>query len=323
MRVLMVVELLFLGGLETHVMALCRQLMLRKHQVYVHVKHCIGPWRELLTESGAILVDSPEEAGSLDLIHVHAWGKSPQRGILWSQQHDLPLVVTYHGLFKGYVEHLVGKAEIISVSPRVQQYLEVPSTVVENGIELEQFPASPLPFNRTVAWLGRLDGKRWLLLDTLFRACRMSKIRCRVIGGLLTPTAIHLLSVYDHVEWHGAVFNVAPLLRDVDVVFSTSRGIREAMASGRLAIVANDRYYGGLVEPNSLERLRSDSFMAWGQNLINPAIIAEDLLGLYSQPEYMSKVGQWGTAFAKETFSAERMATETEQVYHKALQKTC
>jgi glycosyltransferase involved in cell wall biosynthesis len=239
--------------------------------------------------------------------------------LAWREIYGVPLVATYHGLIQAGLDVLPGKAELIGISEKVREHLGVECHMIENGIDLEEFPSSPLPMNRTVAWLGRIEGFRWLMLDALFRATESLDIRCRIAGPYLSPDAVELLSGYKHVEWYGAIFDTAPFIRDVDIVFSTSRGIREAMASGRVAVVANHMWYGGIVQPATVEKMRKDSFMAFMEQPVLSTAIQEDLKSLYDQPNLMTALGRWGHGYISLEFPAEKMIEATEAVYHKAI----
>ena len=131
----------------------------------------------------------------------------------------------------------------------------------------------------------------------------MTQLKCKVAGVFLPPRAVELLCKYPHVEWYGAVFDAASFIKKVDIVISTSRGIREAMASGRVAIVANNMWYGGIVNPATVVKLRQNSFMAWQDGPLLPTVLARDLSGLYQDPAAMGKLGQWSADYARREFS--------------------
>lgn len=319
MHILMVIEQMYLGGLETHVMTLCRQLIARKHTVYIYLAHSVGPWRTMLAKAGATLVHSPVEAESLDLIHLHVWGETALQALFWSEQLRIPLVATYHGQYKFHLEELRGKAKFICVSRTVRDFLGIDAAIIENGIDLEQFLPSPLPYNRTIAWLGRLDGKRWVTLDAIFRACEETQIKCKVAGVFLRPEALGIIKKYSQAEWCGAIFDVSSFLKEIDAVITTSRGVQETMASGRIAIVGNNMWYGGVVTPETVTELRRNSFMAWHSGPFIPSKLAADLNQLYQDPAVMAELGRWGAEYARREFPAAKMSAATEEVYRQAV----
>jgi glycosyltransferase involved in cell wall biosynthesis len=315
-------EQMYLGGAETHLVTLCTALIARGHQIYVWVVNCLGPWRALIRRTGAVMVDSPGQAGMVDIIHLQVWGPTNWRALEWQKESGLPLVATFHGLDRTGLAKLKTEAELICVSAAVRQELDLPTaTVVENGVDLEKFVFSGLPFNRKVAWLGRMDGPRWLTLEMLFRGFEAAGVSCKAAGAFLKSGMMRRLRQYQTVEWHGAVFDVPGFLAEVDVVFTTSRGIREAMAMGKIAVIANNIWYGGVVKPETAERLRHNSFMAWQDRPLLPETVAADLKDLYQDPAKMEKLSKWGAQYARQEFSATQMAIRTEAVYRRALDR--
>jgi glycosyltransferase involved in cell wall biosynthesis len=315
MKVLIVTEQMYLGGLETHIVTLCRGLIRQGLNIFFYYEKGLTIWRHKLEKMGVKLLESLMDLPLVDLIHLHVWGDSYQKVLGYATRKKIPLVATYHGLYRQGLEELLPVAKIICVSDKVRNFLEVDAVVIENGVDLDWFRAAPLPFGKKVAWVGRSDGNRWVGLKALFRACRALNLECHVAGGFLNPYGVEILTEFSEIYWHGPILDMAGFLKKIDVVLTTSRGIREAMTSGRVAVVMNGVWYSGVVTPENVENLRQDSFMGWEKRPAFSETIRKDLECLYHNPKRMADLGDWGSNYGKKHFSSEVMIAKIKAVY--------
>lgn len=315
MKLLMITDQLYLGGLETHIITLCTGLVRQGNKVFFYFNKGLSIWKHQLQKNGVVVLATLADAPLVDLVHLHVWGDTYQQAIKFAEERNIPLVATYHGLYRTGIGELSAKGKIICVSEKIRDFLGIDTAVIENGIDLEVFRSTPLPQNRTVAWVGRMDQNRWLGLEALFQACRSLHLECRLAGVHLNHHHIKILTKYPEVYWHGPVLDIPEFLKDIDIVFATSRGIREAMCLGRIAIIMNGVWYSGVVTPDNVESLRQDSFMGWGKKLVFPSVIQQDLERLYRNPERMQRLGEWGAQYAKAEFTAQTMVNQTRIIY--------
>jgi glycosyltransferase involved in cell wall biosynthesis len=196
--------------------------------------------------------------------------------------------------------------------------------VVRPGLDLDDWPATPLPAGETpviVAVGSLLPVKRWdrLLSAAAVLAGKGIPFRVCLAGeGPLRPRLeeqARELNLLRHMEFLGDVSNVAALFSDAALLVhpSESEGgpnvVMEAMASAR-AVVATDtgdvrhmvrHGISGVVIPN-----------------VDGPELAEALALLLSRPERLAEMGRAARRDAEAKFGVDRMVEETFDVYRRA-----
>lgn len=195
MKILMVTMGLGIGGAETHILELTRELCRRGHEVYVASNG--GVFVDTLVQSGAHHVNVPMHTKRpdamlsarrtlsalirrerFDVIHAHA--RIP--GFIASglaRQYDIPFVTTFHGTFNPvwYLRMLTRVGErALAVSEDVREYLtrcygmsgdKIDVTV--NGIDTAVFSPGPAASAEASAELGVGEGQRIFCVTRLDR----------------------------------------------------------------------------------------------------------------------------------------------------------
>lgn len=316
LNILMIFEQLIDGGFETHLYGLCKYLKRLGHEITLYGKAIDDIWREQYAELDINFVSKPEQ-GQYDVIHAHSLFWAVLRGHELSLRLSRPLVITYHGLFlEGIDEARRGASAIIAVSREVQK-LVGSGEIIENGIDLEYFKPVPKEDDDfVVTYLGRLDSSRHDMIETLIEACGIAGVKCEIIGDRLE--FVH----YPHVTWHGVHMDVRPYVARSSAVFSTGRGIREAMSMGRPVVVLNSMGYDGIITPENVELLRKYNFSgrATGKDF-DVQDIADDIMILKNNPETWQYLAKWSREYARENFSLHHMALYTDAIYRKVLGK--
>lgn len=246
------------GGIETHTAGLAEALSSLGDEVTIAFSSIVRP--DLFTRSisaGARVVElQSHQLGSFvrqegfDVIHAHSYGASravKQLGV----RPTLPVITTVHGPGQRLPFPPMPGTGLICVSEEVARVFRPAFgqrlRVIENGIDLDRFsaldrsrkPGEPL----RICYLGRVGPTKRAGVTALYEAAgKRADVRLRFISdwaphAQASPTC----SVEEH-------------LQHADVVFSTGRGIREAMACGAAACVLGV-CWDGLVTPDSLDRL--------------------------------------------------------------------
>ncbi len=197
-------------------------------------------------------------------------------------------------------------------------------SIVRNGLDLDAYPAAPLPARAIPRILGvgyLLPVKRWDLLLGAARQLKQAGIRfeMRIAGGGPLRSALEQqardLGVNDCVEFLGDRSDVARLLADSTVVVHTSdsegcpNAVMEAMASGR-AVVATDA--GDI--PLLIENGVSGFVVPRGDT----DAIAERLSALIGDPGLCARMGEAARAAAVRAFGLQRLVTESLAAYRSA-----
>lgn len=203
-RVMMVLDALHVGGTETHVLTLTRELLKRGVHVVicadesqlsplfaeldcpVYTFNFLGPSLEANRVKQALVHVIQVE--QIQLLHVHQIPSGLLAAEVAAQLH-IPVVFTVHGTF--YEDHLVLKMArlsqgVVSVSPPVFEYLKhrhTPSDLIANGIDLMSFRR--VRRNKTlqqtwgipkhavvVLYASRLSWEKASVCKRVVRACR-------------------------------------------------------------------------------------------------------------------------------------------------------
>lgn len=111
------------------------------------------------------------------------------------------------------------------------------------------------------------------------------------------------------------VVDTAPLLQGADLVFSTGRGIREAMACGAAACVLGVKW-DGLVTPESVERLKWHNFSGRAlRHTPHPDTIRLTVRSLVAQPRRLWALKAFGPEYAARHWDARTMGRRTYRFY--------
>lgn len=323
LSVLMVFEQLLCGGFETHLYSLCKYLRGRGHQITLHGRLVADVWKKEYADLGIGITLKPEQ-GQYDVIHAHPllWGLL--RGHELSLRLSRPLVVTYHGPYLEAIQEVRrGASAIIAVSQEVYNCVGT-GQIIENGIDLDNF--APVPHvncgSFVASYVGRLTSERCAMVEALIDACEIAGAKCEIIGADQWPGMRQLDRKYEDVIWHGAHMDTRALVARSDVVFSTGRGVREAMSMGRPAVVLNSMGYDGLVTPENVELLRTHNFSGRAMyRHFSVQAIADDIMVLKNNKGFRKDLTSWGVDYAKRHFALHDMALHTETVYRDVLVK--
>lgn len=176
MNILMVTMSLGIGGAETHILELARELVRRGHRITIASSG--GIFVPALIEAGVCHIDVPLHtkrpdalakayrtlsrhirAEGYDIIHAHARIPGFIASLL-AKQHDIPMVTTFHGTFNPvwYWRMLTRVGErTLAVSDDIRQYLmryyntpEEKISLTVNGIDTAQFDTQPLSVRKDV-----------------------------------------------------------------------------------------------------------------------------------------------------------------------------
>lgn len=313
----MVTGKLVMGGLETHMYDLCTGLLRRGHHVSLHAPFVEARLQRRLMRSGVTLTVRPE-LDEFDVIHAHPWTWGLLRGLELSILMDKPLVATYHGRYRIVWDDLCRHgAQVVAVSPEVRSFLGH-GIVIENGIDVDRFgpKESNLPQESfVICFVGRLGGERWRAIEVLAELSDTLGLHFHVVGDQESLWRKPTTGI-QNIVWHGSLEDIRPVLRTSHLVFTTGRGIREAMASGRPVAVLNSSEYDGLVTPANIDKLRQYNFSGRAtRRKPVPELLATDIKRLIHEREYWRHLATWGRKYAEKHFDLETMISKHEEIY--------
>ncbi len=315
-----------LGGIETHLAALSKELA----RLGIEVTVAFNEIRRSGTFDGAkalgVRVAQLERhdlnafvAGTkVDVFHAHSCGAA-EWGIRNAGTLGLSLVVTLHGPDQRLPSSLGMIDKVIAVSDETARpllHLGERVVVIENGIDLARFaPAKAHNSPRRVdagplsaAYLGRVGPAKRLGLEALHKAI-----------GARSDIEIRYVS-----DWapHGTpepTDDPARVLQRMDIVFTTGRGVREAMACGAAACVLGV-FWDGLVTPERFDRLRFHNFSGRASRLRpSQSAIAQTVYSLISDRRRLAELQRFGIECAARHWDVRKQAALTLRVYEEVI----
>jgi hypothetical protein len=315
---ILVMTRFYRSGQTTHVFDLCSELLQRGHRVLLAISDLndVVYLQKIKTEGFPHILTSHRESlrkqvakWGPDLIHNHSSHTLPT-ALYLGQQLNIPTVTTVHYLDFEPVDLLEQQAAVVLISREMReqfQSLQVPTFVVENGIRL-----TPLR-TRTKRWRQRA------LILAQSTPEKQENFHC--MSQSLLSWGWEVLSAGNWrlpgVKNLGWVHNVAPLVKQANLVIGTGRAIREGMAAGCAAWVLG-AYCDGLVTKDNVCRLEEANFS--GRTSKGRFVPSEAAPFLEQpEPEFFQALGKFGRRWAQLRFSSLRMVRSLEQVYDTAL----
>lgn len=337
MRMLHLAEVLAFGGLETHLLALCRALAGLGHHPYLYARLMTAEFLEQAEELGIphLAGGGPGErlaayirANGIQVLHAHP--VAIPLAVSLGRTLGLPLAATYHGFFGWSRESHGDLGRIICVSREVHDTLAgadpglAPKLVViQNGIDVERF--RPLHETRgegrRVLFIGRLDQDKYHALKVVFEALRsLPGVELEVAGS--GPYLDQLRSEAPaEVRWLGYVRDMVPVINGADVVIGTGRGVREAMACGVPAIALDAGGYDGPVTPESIEALEYGNFMGRSGRPLAAEALRRDLESILGDARARERIGAWSRRHAEDRYAITPIAIEHLLVYSELINR--
>ena len=356
MRILQVCSVTTFGGGERHLVDLSHALADRGHEVYAAAVPGSPLWSELsFLNNGSTLPLSRRNyvknltslagfvrAHGIEIVHAHAARDYHLAALAVRLASSARLVLTRHTLFpmRGINRHLLrGAGRVIAVSQAVAESLRrngvIESskiTVVHNGIDTDRF-ARPIAAHRhdfpvvigTVGHLAPIKGHDVFLRAGALVCERRQGVRFVVIGEDKSPemgdrkfleSLVAELGLKGNVALPGWQDDIPGALSSLTLFVSAARSepfglsIVEAMAAG-LPVVAT-------ASEGALEII-DDSFSGKLVPLDDPDSLAQAINDLLDDPAECARLGQNAQLAARQRYSLERMASDTERVYREAL----
>ena len=226
----------------------------------------------------------PVQPNSTGLALAHMKGKRNCTGSGFRMKHVLPnakhKVYVCHGVLLWHDAPVDNRTPYVAVSEEVQMYLKtngIDATVVRQPVDLDLYCQGPA------------------LRQTRPRALSFSQVpvEVEILQSACDEAGFELVRPPEDSLW-----DVVPLIHSADVVIGTGRGLCEAMATGRAAIVCGTHGCDGLVSPRTLDLLLSHNFSG-------RATKGEVAGGLVlALKDYDPELGPWSQDIARQHFDS-------------------
>ncbi len=365
MKILMAAMGLEIGGAETHIVELTRELLRRGHEVTVASNG--GVYEEDIVKAGARHVKVPMHkrnpflmAKSLfllwrlirkerpDVVHAHARIPAFLCGIL-KKFMDFPFVTTAHWVFStdGALRSLTNWGDrTVAVSEDIKKYLmdsygvpEARISVTVNGIDTEKF--SPeltgeafraeqnIPADApVVVHVSRLDESRADAAAGLVRISQRLSSRVPGVVIVIVGDGGKLEELRARAEeanlkigrrcviLTGSRTDINNVCAAADAFVGVSRAALEAMACGKLCVLAGNEGCMGLFDEDKLEKCKAENFCCRGGAKLTDDALLDDVTTALTLPlEETERLAQVSRRVAVEEYSVSRMAEDALAAY--------
>ncbi len=355
MRILMLTDRLAIGGAETHIYELARELRHMGHSVTL--ASAGGAYAEKMQREGFLHRYLPFDkgkglsllaarrallrllrCGDLDIVHAHA--RLPAfLAMPLCRRLGIPFVTTAHWVFcaEGWRGRLSRwGAHTFAVSADIQEYLQITyaiprenMTVICNGINTNRFtPAPAVGFGRLLH-ISRLDEGRAACAATLLRiAPRLATggvcQSITIVGGgdqekalRAEADALNIRLGFPFIRMTGAQTDILPYLRQADAFVGVSRAALEAMACGLPVILAGDEGYLSVLTKENAARAIEGNLCCRGAPPIEDEKLFRDITAVLQG----EGDGSFGRQLVEEQYSAQTMAKRVLAVYSRFVKK--
>lgn len=231
----------YFAGAEIHLYAIAKELLWRGHEVSVFTYYK-GPMWKILKGSGAILLEE-EPGDKYDLVIMNGnacIGNIPEfayiimvtNGIVPSVEYPSPRADRYVGVSEEIKDTLWRKG--------------YNSIIIRNGINCERL-SSTKPIHKklkNVLMISNKQSAQEPIFGMISEACRELNLRLTVLG----------------LNFGTAQWIVEEFINQNDLVISLGRGILEAMACERNALVCDYQGIDGTIDNKSYFEIRKNNF---------------------------------------------------------------
>lgn len=349
MNLLFVTSRLTLGGAETHILGLAKELNAMGHTVTIVSSG--GQLTDLLPPSIPHITlpldkkDPPSvlrslrglrrilKDGAFPIVHAHARIPAFLCGIL-RRRLSFRLVTTAHLDFPrkhlGILSHWGERTLAVSQDIKdhlIHTYHLSPDTiaVTVNGIDTDHFAPAPHPRGFHLLHVSRLDLDRSL---TAFRLVaiggelrrRFPTLRLTILGegddlDALRQAAHGVDPRGTFLTVVGGIPDPAPYLQEADLFVGVSRAALEAMACGLPVILSGSQGYGGILTPETLPAMAATNLCCRGCPLPTEEGLLRAITALLSDEERCKNLGAFGRETVLRDYPFSRTAADCLVLY--------
>lgn len=330
-----------IGGAETHVVELSKELARRGYEVIVASNG--GIYEQDLLDSGIKIVRIPMHSKKPkyvlksiimlnnlikqykpDIVHAHA--RIPALYVrLFEKKYKYQMITTVHGSFKinWLLKNITqwGK-KIVVVSEDLKKYItenypikeaEIFKTV--NGIDTERYKKTinNYPY-KTIIHVSRLDFETSKLAEFLIKYAENSELNFIIVGGGTELQRLKNISkTYNNIIFTGPTNRVDDELKMGDVFVGISRSALEAMSMNIPVILGGNYGYMGILTEKLIGEAIENNFTARVETKLTYDKFKKDLDELLMmRPDLFN----WERLFVQENYSIKKMTDDYIQVYY-------
>lgn len=356
LRIVVLVDRLVLGGLETHIISFTNELLRRGHKILLCTEYALS---EIISQinvskdafhhiNGFNKCEQIIKDFNPDIIHAHPFS-AIRKGVSLSRALKKPLVVTVHGIYdpglcqplaRGQVSDKVSR--IIAVDDGVAAYLHsILSdshiiTVLYNGIDLNTFsPPPPNSIERqkyglnpdwmTITAISRLDDDKSPPIFQLVQcsgsiAARLSGVNLMLVGDGNTLSHLKREAESIMASNHNVKIIFVGRKSDVRPFIALADLVMACDRSAMEAMACSRPVFAangaGFAGMLGKKNYRDILFYRRGYSPLSSENLANNLANALLSPGILQEAAQHGPGVIKDHFDIQQKVAELEQIYH-------
>lgn len=330
-----------IGGAETHVVELSKELKRRGYRVIVASNG--GVYENTLKEEGIELVDVPLHTKNpwavikslgilyklikkenINLAHAHARIPAFLLSLL-QKVHNFNMITTAHGTF--HVNFLLRYItrwgeKVFVVSEDIRTYISENYNVSEdriystiNGINLDKFKIDNKKNKSSIVHISRLENNTSLIAKLLIEYGKKHKNREIIIvgDGSELKGLKKLAGDLENIKFTGKSSDVDKFLNKARLFVGISRAALEAMCYNIPIVLGGDYGYMGILSEDKLKLAEFNNFTARGMRLPSYDALRNDLESLLNKANFSDY--SWERKYIEKNYSLDTMVNKYEEVY--------
>ncbi|MED1603620.1 glycosyltransferase family 4 protein [Alkalihalophilus marmarensis] len=278
-----------------------------------------------------------------DVIHAHP-GPSREVALQVSEKLELPIVMTFHGMWAdSVVEYSDKLSAIFPVSEGVKDFLKRTliddfdkMMIMPNGVNKKLFKPKNKLFKRkdevlNISLITRLDKDKDFIIQVFYKALEytsnhfLTKVRWTIVGDgteldSMKKTVKDITKGQQKVAFIGwkAGKELLKNYQESDIVIAPGRCALEAMACGKPVIAIGSKKYNGLVTKDNWTRGVYTNFGGFG-NKMNDYIdgtIEAELEQVISSQKLREELGSLGVFITDQFYNEDQINNKIIGVYN-------
>lgn len=354
----MMLDAFDIGGTETYVLSLAKQLLNQGVNVFVAGRH--GPLRKKFN----FLQENIFDLNNNNMSKFERWVRLKKINVIHAQLEDsgkyaaklsiklkIPLIYTIHGKYYNpkTIRYIVNKCPfkptIISVSLPIQEWLKekkIHSTVIPNGIDTEEYRFIKssylrekffIPENATVVlYASRLEDNKYNICRILLKETKEKLLKefpdlYLLVAGdgketIKIKNWIERKSNSKRIKFIGKQLDMPSLYSICDYVIGTGRVALEAMSCECPVIAIGSRGTFGIVRPHNYRKAWEYYFCDHKRyRSLNKSNITHAVRNALRLNLKNSNEGQKGRQFIQQQFYISDVANRLRKIYEKSIRK--
>lgn len=353
-RLLILIDSLNIGGTETYVFSLVKNLL--KLNFYVCIASTGGIGENLYIHNNIdyfTISKNHDEAiidlknivskTSIDLIHCNL-ENSMYLGYSLYKELNIPYVITLHGTF--YSSSVIAETckcakHIICISTPIYNklLLSMPeykpfTSIIYNGVDLTEISSVNLsskyniPLNNfIITYCSRLSYNKGLIAINVIKSLTTIlqlniDINLLIVGdGIKTPAIIELIDKINYslkrsaIIYCSAIYNVRSVLSSSNIIIGTGRVLLEGLSVGKPSIAFGSSGFAGLVTETSTLTMLESYFGEHSNEDYSDDSLLDIVNDLYNSPLKRIEIGKWSKEWCSSLFDEVEMTKKIIEIY--------